>query len=70
MGFRMTQDLEYLWVINRKDADRWLVSAWDGEPYWLPIAGVSTKPDLDFGKPVVRRIGNGYIAEHFRFERN
>ena len=66
----MTSDLEYLWVLNRKDPDKWLVSLWDGEPYWLSVSGLNVQPDIAYGVgPVVRVIGNGYIGQYFRFER-
>ena len=65
----MTSDLEYLWVLNRKDPDKWLVSSWDGKPYWLPTTGIDARPDMDGSSPVVRKIGNGFIGQYFRFER-
>ena len=60
--------IQYLWVV-RKESDRWQVSLWSGNLYWLRLDGLIVKPDLDLGTPVVRRIGSGHIAQYYRFER-
>lgn len=65
----MINALEYLWVLNRNDPDRWLVSSWDGPPYWLSLVGLDARPDMDGPVPVIKKIGNGFIGQHYRFER-
>lgn len=59
---------KWMWVV-RKLEDRWQVSLWGGDLYWLRLDGLKVKPDLDAGRPVVRWIGNGCLAQYYRFER-
>lgn len=64
---------QYLWVLD-KNTERWLVSDWDGNECWLVAEAFEAKPDLQYDEdgrlmPVLRRIGSGHLAQHYRFER-
>lgn len=64
---------QYLWVLD-KNTERWLVSDWDGNECWLVADAFEAKPDLQRGErgrrmPVLRCIGSGHLAQHYRFER-
>lgn len=64
----------YAWVI-RKTPGRWLVSDWDGNERWVEMAYYDVAQDVERDRnqsepvPVIRWIGTGHIAQHFRFER-
>lgn len=64
----------YAWVI-RKTPGRWLVSDWDGNERWIEMSYYSVAQDIEDDLatsarvPVIRWIGTGHIAQHFRFER-
>ncbi|KWT70739.1 hypothetical protein APY04_0800 [Hyphomicrobium sulfonivorans] len=60
--------VQYLWVV-RKLKDRWLVCLWSGDLVWLRLSGIEAAPDLDCGVPVIKWIGNGCLAQYYRFER-
>lgn len=66
-------EAKWTWVV-RQDPDGWLVCDWNGEEYWIAAREYEAKPDLERllnGQrvPVIRRIGSGKMAQHFRFER-
>lgn len=63
----MSAHVEYVWV-HRRQGPRWLVSSWDGSPEWIWLHGKTVTPDLELGKPVIRKIGTGAIAQHYRIE--
>lgn len=63
----------YAWVL-RKTPGRWLVSDWDGNERWIDIGHYDVAQDMERDAnhsepaPVIRWIGSGHIAQHFRFE--
>ena len=66
-------EVAYLWV-TEKAADKWRVSDWNCEPYWVPIDGFYVKADRELSDttqkaPVIRIIGTGDRAQYYRFEK-
>lgn len=64
---------KWMWVIEQ-DASGWLVSDWSGHEQRLSAHEYEAKPDLErllSGQrvPVIRKIGSGKTAQHFRFQR-
>jgi hypothetical protein len=65
----MTKDIEYHWVLLKRSSE-WLVSDWCGNPRWVDPNEYDVWPDFNFGQPVIRRIGTGFIGQYCRFERD
>lgn len=65
-------DVSYKWVIKLEHGGSVIVTSnWEGTVVERinPAEYEDIRADLEFGKPVVRRIGNGEVAMHYRFER-
>lgn len=62
------QEVQYLWVVRRGHGEM-LVCDWNGEPRTIATRDFNVTPDLDMGRPVFKLLPNGYVGQHFRFER-
>lgn len=65
----MKQDVEYHWVTAVTPSE-YHVSTWEGKASTISKRGIIATPDRDIdGKPICKKIGNGKMAQYFRFEK-
>jgi hypothetical protein len=68
-----SSEVSYKWIIQVLDGGAKVVASdWDGKTLEeidpQDFASIKADRDID-GAPIIRRIGSGYLAQHYRFER-
>lgn len=58
----------YKWVV-RTMVGGFMVCDFGGQTEFMATEGLVVRADRDGGSPVIRRLPNGYLGQHYRFER-